>query len=229
LGGCLDFSRLEAESLCPASTAPLCDGFEDQALSPVWTQTKSGGGSLALDFSRAIRGRSSLHLHLNPIPAGQTARAEIAEERSEMHPSTTYWIRAFLYASSTPAGLTSVLKIQSAEPTYTGVTVAFQNGFLSVENDIQGATATAVDRFPTERWVCLELHVEEATNGVMELSLDDVKIPELTLSGDTQPQSPFGSIYFGLWLTKAAATNEPAADLWLDEVMVDRAPIGCAK
>src|SRR5262249_37561561 len=86
---------------------------------------------------------------------------------------------------------------------------------------------SATTAMPTDRWVCLEWHLRVATGGWAKLYLDGVEVTALTAAQNTLPTPTLGEI--GLGLVAAPGSAAAARDLWLDDVIVDNSPIGCAK
>jgi hypothetical protein len=83
--------------------------------------------------------------------------------------------------------------------------------------------------FPTQAWTCAEWYVHFASPGSLTVSingklLSDAEVEDLTLSSP-----PVGWLLFGGSQGGSDATTVlPAFDFWMDDLVVDPNPIGCA-
>jgi hypothetical protein len=80
----------------------------------------------------------------------------------------------------------------------------------------------------TDRWVCLEWHLRVAASGWAKLYVDGAEVTALTAPQNTQPNPTLGAIGFGL-VAPPGSSATAARDLFLDDIIVDNSPIGCAK
>ncbi len=106
--------------------------------------------------------------------------------------------------------------------------MGIQDGFI-VNNDYtsgQYARSTST-LFPLDAWSCIQFEMPSGTAGVTRIAVDGVTVGDVTLTkAMAQPQPTHA--YFGLvWVGTPSAL--PAADVWLDELIVDSASIGCAE
>jgi hypothetical protein len=229
LAGCQDFSRFHTPSSCPSSNAVFCDGFEMTDIDSWWAQDVTSG-TAAIDPTRAYRGRSSLHLHSDPVAAGSMAREDLFERTAETTFSRSYFLRAFLYlASPAPVETVPLMTIEYNAGSYPGVSVAIAQGQLLLINAANAPFSTlSQTSLPTDRWICLEWEVEQDTSGAMQVLLDGTEVPELSVHQNTLASSPFNQIDISL-MQSDVPEAEPAHDLWFDELVVDHQPIGCAE
>ena len=217
---------LPSGSNCAAIAPTFCDGFEGTLLSPVWTQSLTGG-TATIDATRAYRGKSSLHLHQN-LTGSKGADIELNETQAF---ASHFWARVFVWvpAGFDPSDADILLVEQGANP-YLGITLKLAGGGLVTEDLLTGgARLASTTTMPTDRWVCLEWEVQLGTaamnNGSTALSVDGVAANGLggaqPLWGGTNPINTFT-------LSLLALPGTPPRDLWMDELVIDTKPIGCA-
>jgi len=206
-------------SNCPGSTFLLCDGFEDAALNPRWG-TYLVSGTADVDGTRAYRGASSFHAHIEP----NGARAHGTAFTMLAYPIPDVYVRAFAYVPTvvnTAADFVTV--IQQPAP-YASVNLSLENGSLSTYDGADGKHIVATTPVPLARWVCLEWRIHfDATNGYTQLWIDGQPV---TVAG-TENTLPTPFYYF--FRIGLESNTTVARDLWLDEVAVDAAVIGCAR
>jgi hypothetical protein len=95
--------------------------------------------------------------------------------------------------------------------------------------DLSGWGVSAGDRqstfaLPTMRWVCFEWAITAGTPGLMSIWIDDAPVTDLQAVSWNTP-----SIFTALELGFALVQSTDPIDLWVDEVMIDRARIGCTR
>jgi hypothetical protein len=82
---------------------------------------------------------------------------------------------------------------------------------------------TGGSAIPRDRWVCYELHVTIATAGALEVLVDGTRQVDVgpidTLTGTAVREVTAG-------LERAMGDQAPA-EIFVDEVVIDTAPIGC--
>lgn len=246
LAGCFDLDRLRAPadtgappptdgapptdgggpSRCATLGAQLCDGFEGAMLDPRWTRIERNGNvSLA---PVPYRGAQSLKVH-GDAAGGADVQVEISE--TETFPATQIFMRGFvLLPASTPMTPIRLMTAYQPDPPYTGVSLYVTpapGGFAPrVYDGVTDTTYdTAMSGSPTGRWVCLEWELVEGNPGSVRVWVDDTEYSDLALALDTSTAPPFGVISFGL----LHPPGTPAQDLWMDEIAVNNARIGCAR
>src|SRR5207237_68065 len=130
---------------------------------------------------------------------------------------------AFLYMPS-PAPQMASDTLFSASRASTGAELEINSGNLEFYEygtmpDHSARSATAL---PLDRWTCVEWSV----GGGMSLTwLDGNELTDIHFVGTAT--APFTDLVIGAYLFQA--TNQAATDLWMDDLMIDGAPIGCAR
>jgi hypothetical protein len=214
-------------STCAGAGVPLCDGFEGKTLQPWWGTVIQSGGTATIDTSHAYRGNSSLHLHNNNLG---TVASDVEIDEMGVFFQHIY-MRAFIYVGNNfdPSEADVFLVEQNNAP-YQGITLNFLNGFYSTSDTLNnGVVLTSPTTIMPEQWVCIEWDVTLGTssnhNGNTTLTVEGNVASGL---GAAQPLYGNPAInQIGLALVGGAHT--PARDLWIDELIIDSKPIGCAK
>ena len=212
-------------SRCGTSAVQLCEGFEGDLSH--WG-TIIHGGSVNIDSSRYYLGTHSLAVHAD-ANVGSETQAEISE--SETFPSTTSFLRAFVYLpkDTPPIAIRLMTVYQKATP-FQGISLSVtptSAGFApSVFDGITNSTVdTASAGFATDRWTCLEFEVAQANPGTVRVWVDDNEYGDLAISSDTTTAPAFGVISFGL----LHSSSSTAHTLSIDGIIVDDKRIGCDK
>jgi hypothetical protein len=214
-------------STCATAGVALCDGFEGKSLLPWWSTVIQSGGTATIDTTRAYRGQSSLHLHNNQLG---TVASDVEIDETGVFFSHLY-MRAFIWVPMAfdPSEADVFLVEQNNAP-YQGITLNFLGGYYSTSDTLNGGgVMTSPTAIVPEQWVCVEWDVTLGSssnhNGNSALTVDGTVAPGLSAA-----QSLYGNPtinQFGLALVGGPHT--PARDLWIDELIVDKNPIGCAK
>jgi hypothetical protein len=232
---CVDDTPLcgDLPSRCAELPAALCDGFEDAFLNPYWYVFDNPPSIVAaLDRSRACRGTASLAMHLDPAPVGSSPRVRIQETRTEQPvPLVHRWMRAFWFVPSTSltADFNRLISVVQAGDPFHNIDFGIAAGKLTISNE---ETTTANPTYsttplPTDRWTCIVVEILHDSPGEIRVWLDDVAVPDLQLTQQTAASPPFGDMMFGPNLYQIM-TATGAIDIWLDEIVVDSAPLACA-
>jgi hypothetical protein len=223
-----DMSRVP--STCASSTVALCDGFEGTTLANWWSTRIHSGGTYAIDTKISYRGNSSLHLTNSAIGASGGSDVEIDEGSVFFN---HFYVRVFAYV---PKGFdpseADVLLVEQGSNPYEGITLGLENNSFITSDTLNGGTVlSTTTTFVNNTWVCLEWEVKlgssgSSPNGTTTLSVDGKVAPGL---GASQPLYGGSSPISQIALSLLGYANTAARELWLDELMIDTSPIGCAK
>ncbi|MGE0398344.1 MAG: hypothetical protein AB7T06_16690 [Kofleriaceae bacterium] len=202
----------------PACSAMFCDGFEDPALA-VWGTATDIGASATRDAAFGFRG-ASLHA---TSPPGTSLAARFVDVFGVVAPADQ-WVRLYVYA---PSGI--VLDVEPAELTNAAgdhqIVFSLYDDAVDVHGHaIAGDFNALVDEAtPRDQWICYELHVEVAANGLVELYRDGTQVVAQPAI-DTRPSDgDLSRVRVGI-PSKPTALDE---HLFVDEVAADTARIGC--
>jgi hypothetical protein len=237
-------------SRCAAANLPLCEDFESGSLDlGTWRIT---GVPPVIDDRRAARGRRALHVRIDG-----NGPSLIWETRTFPAPNDTYFGRLFVYFESLPvpapgfdyAHWTFIAASGTGVTGEVRVSGQMQNGINrfgvgtdSLKDPKGSGDWTNPDRdpgpdgtpspVPTRRWVCVEWMHDGAHNqtrfwwdGVEHPSLATTpSTPHLGNAGVPFTLPEFTTLWVG-W-QEYQKTAQPF-ELWIDEVAVDYARIGC--
>jgi len=212
---------------CATAGAPLCETFENGLDTALWSTTQVGDASIAVDAIHAARGAKALHVKTT---AG-VGHSFITERRTFPAVGNDLYVRMFVWFEDdiTTSGH---FTLAEGAGTGNGALVRFGGQFMEfgVGSDL-GASGDWTDHdnviIPSKKWLCVEFQFQGSSNAFHVWSED---VPRTALdtgasrhNGFVMPQ--FTSLWFGWWMYNA---TEPQ-DLWIDEIVVDYKPIGCAK
>ena len=218
--------------VCPTNVL-LCDGFEGGSISTaLWddgvTQTSS---TVTIDTTHVHRGQHALHVHTNIVATNGSAEASIGETHTFSPPGATFWARAFYYLpSSTSMATATLLDATQASTPFNDVALAIDHDALSIYNGFNGGSyvASTTPLVPLDSWVCIEWEVYTGTPNQLHVWVNGQPVPALDLTQPTTAATPIGRFSVGLALYPPN-TSPIALDAWIDDVIFDHAPIGCAK
>lgn len=204
----------------------LCDDFEAEALDrSLWTVDPT----VTRDTSAAHRGSGSARMHLDALAPNAAASAVLTESRS-LASSRELWVRGWFRLSSLPAdgnelevmGLAQSTTAASAHAVFVR---ADQVGF-TVAPGISASTSLVL---PSDAWFCLVWHAKLSTSaGAIDLSGDLFDGPSAS-GGGIETDPPITVLRFGArFESSQLSANQPALDVWLDDLIVHSAPITCA-
>jgi hypothetical protein len=144
------------------------------------------------------------------------------------------FVRAFVYIQANPDRWFSVLSARATDMGYSVTVVPNPYGtpgqyrFLWFHGTGEPAEKYAAQKAPVNRWACWEWEIRGATNE-MTLSIDDKPVPSFTITQAMGWMAPAAApLTFG-YDSAHPEPNHPAGfDLWVDEIAVNSAKIGCA-
>lgn len=200
----------------------LCEDWETGALLPRWTKHQVLG-TVAVDGTRPHRGSYSLHSHANASTPNNSISAFVSESVTFPQLHGGLFVRAFVYVPSPLPAATEELWEMNSSGSY-GEQLAIDSNNLmlfyqySSNPDVGRSSAASI---PTDRWVCVEWMM---LNGETRTWFDGVELTEMHVTG--LKTWTYDTLQIGTSIFRTA--NEPAYDLWIDDVMVDASgPIGC--
>jgi hypothetical protein len=220
-------------SLCgtaPNTSVQLCEGFEG-TLHSAWA-THMTDGALSYDDSMAYRGNSSMHIHGNPVTAGTTVDVRISESQTFTPAPTLVYVRAFFYVQAAPANAgTFYSVIQSASP-YDGVSLLdAAGGTLAAGDSVNGGYTKSAAVVPLNQWFCLRWQVKVSTSasaGSVTTWVNSTDITALDANEPTEPAAGLAFLSVGFQTYDPSVAN-PAFDVWMDELIVNNAPVTCTQ
>jgi hypothetical protein len=214
-------------SRCATAGVALCESFENGLDGALWTITRSGDASIAVDSLRAARGSKALHVKTS---AGN-GFAFITENRSFPATNNILYGRMFVWFED---DITTTGHFSLAEGGGTGTpgVARFGGQFkeLGVGTD-GGASGDWTDHddqlIPSQTWICAEFEFKGDTHE-FRVWWNDVERAGLRSGPSRHPNytmPQFNRLWFGWWMYNMVEPQE----LWIDEIAVDFKPIGCAR
>jgi len=224
-GGGSDADNPDAASACPGLV--LCEGFEDPTLASYWDPQ----GTFERDTGVFNRGGASMRFTTPILGPNIGSRSSITQYMTFEETPNTIYVRAFVRASGTPANNNQFPVMLISEPTN-----GFENSLyvrsstLTVYNQWSDTSSSSNMALPTNTWLCVLWSVTRSTTATGGISLaGDVAAASLSnVVTDTTP--PLASMSFGIILYAALQPqNPPSLQLWIDDILVDDAPLSCAQ
>jgi hypothetical protein len=230
-------TTIELSTWCAPSAPPpgcdgalLCDGFETEsgtnfASWSAFAVSNAGGGAANPGTSLAVQvgppvcaGDHALHA----VAMGQSQQAFVYKT-GLLLPRTTH-LRAFLYL---PAAAMSTASFDLFSFATADLSSYLQLGYDAFKHQLFafrnfGPEVDFAATLPTDRWICLEYAVDlDAAAGSIGVTVDGVPLP-MQSGIATQPSgATFSTLDAGI----VFATD--SVDLYLDEIALSAAPIGC--
>jgi hypothetical protein len=229
------------------SAALLCDDFEDDPLGDApaapWV-VSTQESTLAVDGAMAFSGAQSIHITTND-GAGTYRRAYMSIEGAPVFPieGNVVWGRMMIHLVATPEGSVHWTNIQG-EGDVPGMDFrglyrygGQHDGRLMANYETQGTGSDCWDHsdtvMPTGVWTCFEWHFDGTTD-TMQFFLDGVELADMTVmgmgegciahdTGDYWYAPVFDTMRLGWEHYQATSSRE----MWIDDVALDDARIGC--
>ena len=237
-------------SRCAAAHVQLCEDFESGVLDPgIWTAT---GVTPTIDGRHAARGQRALHVKIDG-----NGPSYIRETKTFPAARDTYFGRMFVYFQALPApapgfdyahwtfaaasgtGVKGEVRLSGQMQ---GGVNRFGVGTDSLDDPAGSGDWTNADRdpgpngaapaVPTGQWLCIEW-MHDGANNQTRFWWDAIEHPSLATTTATphlgHPGVPFRLPAFtNVWVgwQEYQKTSQPF-ELWIDEVAIDPARIGC--
>jgi hypothetical protein len=213
---------------CEGSAFALCEDFESGVVDAQRWKLVQTKGAVTPDSSRAARGsKYSVHVHLEP---GGDTMVGLVESKTFPALKTALFARAFIFIpAANSASLfmgdrhSRLIYAQGASP-YGEYALGIWNGGLIQNHYSKTDDSQDTKQLPPfDAWFCLEYELDSAAGNV-KAYLNDTEIVGLRHEG--WPAANIDSLMFGV----DRFGNFPVAeDLWLDDLVVDGARIGCTR
>ena len=211
-GACV---RREAPG-CPAHPGALaCSGFDDPAPAG-WTATTDADSVLAVVSTPLLAGAGALDART----AAVNGRSRFLHEFTQLQSGQLY-LRAWVYAA--PGTLLSnvhTIVVGDANTGDYGSKFVYSDGKIHVA--AAGAAVPGSADAPLGQWYCLRLELGIGDQGTVRAYLNDSQFVDAT-GIDTLPAAGVHNVTAGIDFSGQA---EPA-ELFIDELVLDTAPVGC--
>lgn len=202
-------------------TAKLCSGFEGSGMAP-WDYDILEQGTVALSTAQAYRGAQSLEIQTLGADLYKYARwgknsVLNAVDSGDIYLRTYYWIDPATQVTDQ----LSIMVVGNGNDPFPSTNVRIDPGKLVVVVD--GNSTSAPFDFPRGRWTCMVLHLKLAATGSVEVSVDGASVVSRT-GLETRVAGGYTNVDVGVHY---ATPTQAAAHLWIDEVVLDTAPVTC--
>jgi hypothetical protein len=210
----------------PACPYELCDNFEADNFSAVWTPRPGA----SVDFGTAHGGAHSAHFQLGALTAGQMSYVQIGQSSTLPLGDTTFYVRAWVRMGSLPAagnGMELITAEQTGGANEDAVFVHTTTLDL-YEQWTDGGQATLAPA-PTNTWFCVLWTVTRDTgaNGSQALGGDVGPITLTNVPTDGTPA--IDRMGFGIGFASPNVSNpQPAMEMWIDDIIISSTPVTCA-
>ncbi len=195
----------------------LCDGFESDLGYTIWYYD----GTIAIIDTMAHSGDSSLYAVSNE----QGAYANIATEFSPVFEGSVYF-RAFYYIpTGTVTGTVKIADIRGGnDRMMLDINIMTQGRIMVYHHGDGSRDQSEPGAYDEGEWFCLNGFVDiDNTAGSITVSVGDTEV--LVRSAlDTLPNTGIMAADFGIGWTE---DGQQTAELYVDDIAVDVAPIGC--
>jgi hypothetical protein len=209
---------------CGNAGAKLCDSFEGSMLRSDWAQSTTLG-QLIIAPEKSHRGSSSLHFY---AAGGNTATVEIEQATFLQNgfPNGVF-IRFFAWIDQQPPWAVNATIASAYDQSGNDfqLRVAPDRSWIFAGDGSWGEQKQISPKLEPGKWVCIEwqlLAPDGGGNRSRTLRVEDQVV-------DTLPGLKGGQLD-GFWLgVQWDGLQQPEADLWIDDLVVDDKPVGCDK
>jgi hypothetical protein len=223
-----DASWLGDSSRCTLSKFSLCDDFErtDIDAGP-WSNVTPYAPTI--DTTRAARGVRSMRIHFEPNDGGVQG-SYLSTSVQTLFPARSLFVRAFVYVPTQAEMPQTGLLWFFGGPEYTGADFGLAKSAVRVRPTGSTSTATthvSTTLLPLDRWACFEMEIfptDDAGGGGTHVWLDDAPVADMTIDGGVDIH-----LIDTTELGVESVIAPSGYDIWVDEVAVDIARIGCAR
>jgi hypothetical protein len=205
--------------------AELCDGFENGFDTSLWAV-----GGATIDTTVAHRGSASARFHTAPLTSGQLSYVVIAQERTLALSDPTFYVRIWYLLGASPE-IGNQFELIATDQ-ITGILGDFlfvRGDGISLFSGFANRQSDGVIPSPVGAWTCALWTLVRADTATGSISVSG-DVSALALPNvQTDATAPIGKMEFGLgFATQHVTVSQPALDLWIDDVIVDKLPITCA-
>jgi len=197
--------------------ALFCDDFEGGDLSK-WFLNLDGSNTVVHDTAFTRTGSGAAHSR-----AVETGAARLIATVLGGATSGTFYARFYQWVPQGPVidDISLVHFVSNVSP-YPGVVLALRDDqeftLLSTINSTMGATTLLP--LPRASWACVQVRLEIGTSGTVTSWLNGAVVA--TYAGNTVTPNGYRDFHIGVYVSSG-----PPLDAWLDDVVVDAAPVPC--
>jgi hypothetical protein len=219
---------------CPAASGFFfCEDFDTGVLASKWS-LETAGTTVTVDETLSHSGKYALHIFVPSVTAPQSDVQGTIEDTSSFvsnfpNPGDA-WMRAYYFVESAyPANVELVLVQQAVSP-FHYVALDAPAGHPALSSDLsQPASETSMSSvtLPTGRWTCIESELVVSSSGMLDYSVDSKEASDLMLTGNFQPNPPFGSLRIGFRVPGGTVSRLAQTSVWVDDIALSHTQVGC--
>jgi hypothetical protein len=230
----------------------VCDDFEKSVGKPgAPFNLSTNKGSIAIDTTRAFSGKQSVKITVDATTSSDTyRRAFLTLKGAPLLPiaNNTVYGRFMIWTDRIPDKSVHWTFAHGDGPVGSGLTATYNYGGMGglMANYYKNSTPNPTDcwqtktqTFPTSKWTCVAFQLD-GKNSEMRFWLDGTEIPELHVVGMSKTDAtctvkgvdgkwyapnPFQNISVGWESYQHDVAGAHTA--WIDDVILDDAPIAC--
>jgi hypothetical protein len=204
----------------------LCDDFEGDALASVWGAPT---GTVAVDSSVSHSGVSSVHFHTPAVGSNTDLRASITDTSVIALGSAELHVRMFMRFAGVPATNNEGPILSTAESvTDFENSIILRPAELALYNQWNDSSTGNAMPVPTDTWLCVLLTLDRSTttSGALALGGDvaPITMPNIQTDGPPLTWLSFGIIMYAA----RVQANQPALDVWMDDLLVADTELSCS-
>lgn len=187
------------------------------------------GGALAIDASRSYRGLSSLHSHIDATATPiHHPRASIVTYRGLDEPVIgTLYIRVWAYFQTPMPEMHLNQIVNLVDDEGMGIAVGARYGVIATNDYTSSLYAeSSTVPLPLDRWTCLVLAIPSGSAGTTRVYVDGTEVHDVALAKSMR-QPPPTHLLLGTQSTGEPDVGQPAANAWLDELILSGKPVSC--
>jgi hypothetical protein len=213
-------------SVGPCSGGILCDTFEEGTIdSTKWPSVAQTGATAVVDTQNAHSGTHALHVHVDAVPSGSTYDALLENDSIALPPVvySRFWV---LLPGTLPAQSTSYVGYIEGTSPYYGINLGTIGSHPQLTDfGSPSSLLTSTSNVSLANWMCIQTTIDttSGSTGNITISFGGSVVSDLTSSGVWT--GPIGQFHVGAWVP--ASAPQSAFDVWIDDVYLDSAPVGC--
>ncbi len=227
----------------------VCDDFEGAGAPAAPFQKTTSAGSVTLDTTRAYSGTHSVKVSIDATTASDTYRhAMLSVTGAPLIPlaNDTLYGRFMIFTDRIPDQTVHWTFAHGDGPVGGGLSSTYNLGgmgglmanYYKNSNPATDCWQTKNQMFPTNRWVCVAF-LYDGVNDEIRFWMDGVEVPELHVVGNQKTDQTctvagvdgkwYAPTFQNLGIGWESYQHDVAGahDAWIDDVVLDTAPIPC--
>jgi hypothetical protein len=187
------------------------------------------GTNVTLDTTIAHRGTTSVHMHSPALAIGQNGYFVLQQNTTLALGDPMFYVRAWVRLGSMPLVNMGLIFVEQSGTPDNEDAVTLRPNDLAVYSQFSNSSKGNNTTPPLNTWFCVLFTVKRTTNATGSIVLGGDQPPITLPSVQTDSAtSPIVLMNFGIAFAGSVVTTaQPALDMWIDDVIVNNAPITC--